>query len=196
MYRVKMENSEWQGRQMFISGIAGTLAAIVIVALALIFAPRACAEDPAGVPATHLDALRSVTKQAMNEAARLTNRKPLAMVPVLAFLPTSVLQARFCQAKQCNVVVSFHDNGVIYMDEHLDPLRHEVAFSILIHEAVHVMQESNKEFPKTCGDAFNLEREAVEAQAHYLREQQNMLAGLVLQNLRLYRCSEDKPSTE
>jgi len=183
-----MEEHQWQGRQMFISGIAGTLASIALLVLAFIFAPRACAAEPSGVPLTRLEALTSVTKQAMTEAARLTGRPPITKIPVVGFLPSKVLQARYCGAKDCRAVVSAQDNGVIFMDEHLDPINDPVSFSILIHECVHVIQDAAKDNPKDCLDGFRLEKEAAYAQAQWLREQNNILGSVVLNNLRLYRC--------
>lgn len=144
---------------------------------------------------TRLEAMPAVIAQAAKLAAKYTERAPLEEMPGVVFLPSRILEARYCaeavkRHNECKAknVVALHDNKTIYLDEHLDPVSDELAFSILLHEMIHVMQSRDKSYPNTCLDAFELEKEAVLVQVQFLRDRSNIMSSMVYNSLRLYRC--------
>lgn len=146
---------------------------------------------------TRLEAMPAVTAQAAVLAAKYTGRAPLEVMPEVVFMPSKVIEARYCaeavkRHDECRAkrVVALHDNKTIYLDEHLDPVLDEIAFSILLHEMVHMLQERDKAYPNTCLDAFELEKEAALAQVQFLRDRSNIMSSTVYNSLRFYRCPQ------
>ena len=91
--------------------------------------------------------------------------------PVVQQLQPEELQTRAC-GKPCNVLAWFAPDGIIYIDNRVDPQNNTVARGILLHELVHHVQRQmlggNSD---GCKEWLRREREAYEIQAHWLFKQ-------------------------
>lgn len=91
--------------------------------------------------------------------------------PRIEYLEPAVLQQRVC-GKPCNAQAWFSPEGVIFLDERIDPSRFVVAKGILLHELVHHLQFSIKGGKAAnCEEWVRREREAYRVQGQWLWNQ-------------------------
>lgn len=65
--------------------------------------------------------------------------------PYITAVPHQVLERMACEGK-CPILGLYPRDGVIYLDENLQPETNICARSILLHELVHFVQEANGRF--------------------------------------------------
>lgn len=117
--------------------------------------------------------------------------------PVIRQLDASELQHRVC-GKPCRVLAWYGPDGIIYIDNRVDPQRNIVAKGILLHELVHhVQREARGGNAESCMEWLQREHQAYRIQAQWLFDNGIDASPLIWQ-VRTVRCNPDafgKPST-
>ena len=94
-----------------------------------------------------------------------------ATSPEVAFVSHQELTNMACNGTECKVI-GFHPPGSnrVYIDNRLDPVESIFARSIIVHEFVHYLQQSEGKFALqySCNDALVMEREAYYVQSRFL----------------------------
>jgi len=94
-----------------------------------------------------------------------------AVPPEVAFVSHQQLTKMACNGTECKVV-GFHPPGSrrVYIDDRLHPEKSTFAASIVVHEFVHYLQQSEGKFALnySCNDALEMEREAYDVQSRFL----------------------------
>ncbi|NNJ75434.1 MAG: hypothetical protein HKP56_09760 [Anderseniella sp.] len=110
--------------------------------------------------------------------------------PVIRQLDPADLQRRVC-GKPCRVLAWYGPDGVIYIDNRVDPQRNIVAKGILLHELVHhVQREARGGNSRNCVEWLQRERQAYRIQAQWLFDNGIDASPLIWQ-VRTVRCNPD-----
>jgi hypothetical protein len=108
--------------------------------------------------------------------------------PTIRTLEPNVLQQKAC-GRPCKVLAWFGPDGVIYLDERIDPQRNAVGRSILLHELVHHVQcVATGHSASSCRDWLAREQQAYGVQAEWLFKNRVDATAVVWQ-ARLMRCN-------
>ncbi len=103
-------------------------------------------------------------------AVTLSGYPAPAQPPTIMSVPSAVLRAAACGGDPCQVL-GWHPPGrVIYLDDRLDPARDLLAASVLVHEAVHYLQQESGRFGAghDCASVWTREIEAYGVQREFL----------------------------
>jgi hypothetical protein len=128
--------------------------------------------------------LISIVGLAMNSPAMVVSE------PVIRQLDAGELQHKVC-GKPCRVLAWYGPDGVIYIDNRVDPKRNIVAKGILLHELVHhVQREARGGNSSNCVEWLRRERQAYRIQAQWLFDNGIDASPLIWQ-VRTVRCNPD-----
>src|SRR5690606_29047112 len=117
-------------------------------------------------------ALQALVLKLLLAIQTLSGYAPPEAPPEVLFLPPEELQQRACNGR-CAVFGWFPPGRIIYLEDRLDPVGDLRARAVLLHELVHFLQQENGAYegPATCRTWLAREREAVDLEWRWLKEQ-------------------------
>jgi hypothetical protein len=117
---------------------------------------------------------RELIRELTLEAGAITGLALPMRLPLVTIADSDTVSKYACQGK-CKAVGAFHPVYGIAIAKHMNPLKNDLARSILLHELVHFLQHENKLYATAndCIRWFKRERQAYAAQNKFLRKAQS-----------------------
>lgn len=107
----------------------------------------------------------------MGWAATLSGVPIPAELPPVVIVEKAWLDRAACGGSPCKAMAWRSNEGVVYLDERLDPVNNLYHASIVVHEFRHELQAQSGAFKPSydrCLDAIDLERDAYAVQQAFL----------------------------